>query len=57
MFRSAMGQLGKWKSKKRRKPLTIRGARQVGKVEFLDLYPMSFFEFLDALGKEQYRVH
>lgn len=26
----------------------------VGKVEFLDLYPMSFFEFLQAMGKEMY---
>ncbi len=26
----------------------------VGKVEFLRLYPLSFTEFLDAIGKEQY---
>jgi predicted AAA+ superfamily ATPase len=26
----------------------------VGKVEFLDLYPLSFTEFLRAMGKEQY---
>ena len=26
----------------------------VGKVEFLDLYPLSFFEFLMAMGKKQY---
>ena len=26
----------------------------VGKVEFLRLYPLSFTEFLDAMGKEQY---
>ena len=26
----------------------------VGKVEFLDLYPLSFFEFLTAMGKERY---
>ena len=26
----------------------------VGKVEFMDLYPMSFSEFLLAMGKEQY---
>ena len=29
--RIAMEQLKKWKAKKRRKPLIIRGARQVGK--------------------------
>ena len=26
----------------------------VGKVEFLDLYPMSFIEFIKAMGKEQF---
>lgn len=26
----------------------------VGKVEFLDLYPLSFVEFMKAMGKEQY---
>ena len=26
----------------------------VGKVDFLDLYPLSFFEFMMALGKERY---
>jgi len=26
----------------------------VGKVEFLDLYPLSFYEFMMAMGKEQY---
>lgn len=27
----------------------------VGKVNFLDLYPMTFLEFLDAVGKSEYR--
>ena len=31
MYRTAMEQLKKWKAQKRRKPLIIRGARQVGK--------------------------
>lgn len=31
MYRMAMEQLQAWKNKKRRKPLIIRGARQVGK--------------------------
>jgi predicted AAA+ superfamily ATPase len=26
----------------------------VGKIEFLELYPLSFFEFLNAMGKENY---
>ncbi|MCH9744527.1 MAG: ATP-binding protein [Gammaproteobacteria bacterium] len=29
----------------------------VGKVDFLHLYPLSFFEFLDAIGSEQYRQY
>lgn len=31
MYRTALEQLKKWKTKKQRKPLIIRGARQVGK--------------------------
>ena len=31
MYRSAMEKLLKWKQSKRRKPLIIEGARQVGK--------------------------
>ncbi|MGL6200093.1 MAG: ATP-binding protein [Lachnospiraceae bacterium] len=31
LYRTAMGQLYKWKEKKNKKPLIIRGARQVGK--------------------------
>ena len=31
MYRTAMENLQKWKAKKKRKPLIIRGARQVGK--------------------------
>lgn len=31
MYRTAMEQLQRWKTKERRKPLIIRGARQVGK--------------------------
>ena len=42
MKRLAMSQLEKWKNKKNRKPLIIRGARQVGKTwlmkEFGKLY-------------------
>ncbi|MGE3919433.1 MAG: ATP-binding protein [Gammaproteobacteria bacterium] len=29
----------------------------VGKVKFLDLYPLSFFEFLDAIGKSNLREY
>ena len=31
MYRNAMEQLNKWKQKTNKKPLIIRGARQVGK--------------------------
>lgn len=40
-----------WKNSKDRKPLVLRGARQVGKVTFLDLYPLSFDEFLEGIKK------
>lgn len=29
----------------------------VGKVDFLDLYPLSFYEFLSAVGEERYREY
>lgn len=29
----------------------------VGKVDFLDLYPMTFYEFLEAVGQERYRTY
>ncbi|NCB62051.1 MAG: ATP-binding protein [Clostridia bacterium] len=44
MIRSAMEQLQKWKSKKRRKPLIIRGARQVGKTWLMKEFGRSYYE-------------
>jgi len=37
--------------------IALSGARSfpVGKVDFLDLYPMSFAEFLEAIGEVRYR--
>ncbi len=29
----------------------------VGKVDFLDIYPMTFFEYLDAVGQSPYRIY
>lgn len=52
MKRTKINSLIRWKNAARRKPLIIRGARQVGKVEFLDLYPLSFPEFLEAIGQK-----
>jgi predicted AAA+ superfamily ATPase len=36
--------------------LSRPGTFPVGKVSFLELHPMSFLEFLDAMGKPQYRT-
>lgn len=44
MFRSAMGQLEKWKSKKCHKPLIIRGARQVGKTWLMKEFGLSSYQ-------------
>jgi len=35
--------------------LSVPASFPVGKVNFIDLYPMSFLEFLDALGESAYR--
>lgn len=35
--------------------LSSRGSFPVGKVNFLDLFPLSFLEYLDAIGKFRYR--
>jgi uncharacterized protein len=35
--------------------LSTPGSFPVGKVNFLELYPLSFLEFLDALGESRYR--
>ena len=52
MERAALRQPVEWKEKSDRKPLIVQGARQVGKVEFMTLHPMSFYEFLSALGED-----
>lgn len=44
MYRMAMEQLQKWKTKKRRKPLIIRGARQVGKTWLMKEFGASEYE-------------
>ena len=35
--------------------LSAPGSFPVGKVNFLNLFPMTFFEFLDAVGEDRYR--
>ena len=37
MYRTAIEQLIEWKANERRKPLIIRGARQVGKTWLMNL--------------------
>ena len=37
MYRTAMEKLYRWKESKRRKPLIIEGARQVGKTWLMNL--------------------
>lgn len=44
MYRTALEHLKKWKSKKRRKPLIIRGARQVGKTWLMKEFGASEYE-------------
>ncbi len=44
MYRTALEQLKKWKAKKRRKPLIIRGARQVGKTWLMKEFGKSEYE-------------
>ena len=44
MYRTAIEELYKWKAKKTRKPLIIRGARQVGKTWLMKEFAKSAFE-------------
>lgn len=41
---NSMEQLQKWKAQKRRKPLIIRGARQVGKTWLMKEFGASAYE-------------
>ncbi len=43
MYRSALNYLIKWKTRKRRKPLVIRGARQVGKSHLVSMFAEQYF--------------
>jgi len=58
MFRFAADMLDEWLQDKNRKPLVLRGARQVGKtwlvgrITYYYLEPMSFSEFVLTSGNE-----
>ena len=48
MHRSALNYLIKWKTRKRRKPLVIRGARQVGKSHLVSMFAeQNFSDFIE----------
>ena len=44
MYRTVMERLQKWKAKKHRKPLVIRGARQVGKTWLMKAFGAAEYE-------------
>ncbi|MDR2355208.1 MAG: AAA family ATPase, partial [Clostridiales Family XIII bacterium] len=44
MYRSAMNELHRWKGKKSKKPLMIRGARQVGKTWLMHEFGKTAFK-------------
>ena len=48
MFRSALTYLENWKARVRRKPLVIRGARQVGKSYLVTMFAeQNFLDFIE----------
>jgi len=53
MYRFASEYLKKWKSSKRRKPLVIRGARQVGKTYLVRSFAGEYFDRLLEINFEQ----
>ena len=48
MERFILKKLLDWKNSPYRKPLILKGVRQVGKVNFMQIDPMTFTEFLLA---------
>ncbi len=55
MYRFAQEQLGKWKVSSRRKPLIVRGARQVGKTWLVEHFAAGQFESLVKVDLEKRR--
>ncbi|HBF68400.1 MAG TPA: hypothetical protein DDW20_03665 [Firmicutes bacterium] len=54
MERKYLDNLIKWKNSKNRKRLLVFGARQVGKINQLNIYPLTFDEFLLNYNKNTY---
>ena len=55
MYRFAQEQLAKWKSAARRKPLIVRGARQVGKTWLIRRFAAAEFDSLVEVDLEKRR--
>lgn len=55
MYRTAQEQLARWKSSPRRKPLVVRGARQVGKTWLIEHFAAGGFDTLLKVDLEQRR--
>ena len=55
MYRTARERLVKWKSSPRRKPLVVRGARQVGKTWLVEHFAAEEFDTLLKVDLEQRR--
>jgi len=53
MYRDAIVELEQWLNRARRKPLVIRGARQVGKTTLVRLFAERFFDGLAELNFER----
>ncbi len=53
MYRHEMKDLERWHGRARRKPLVIRGARQVGKTTLVRLFAERFFEQLAEINFER----
>lgn len=53
MYRTALTDLEKWKNQKNRKPLVLRGARQVGKTWLVREFAKSHFDHLVEINFDQ----
>jgi len=45
-YREALKFLARWKEKQDRKPLVVRGARQVGKTTLADIFSKNFKQYI-----------
>ena len=59
MKRYAIGELESWKNSKRRKPLILKGARQVGKTWLMKHFGESYFDnvaYVDFTNNDRMRA-